>query len=131
MPGPSYVADSSFQCGGAIAQFTAVKMGADTNHVVAAVADNMAIGVAQAVASAAEATAGKAIPVRMMGITRMVAGDAVTMGAAVKVDASGRAIPLAAATPNQNQIGIAQKAATAAGQIIFVLLTPGVARTTT
>ena len=65
-------------------------------------------------------TAGQAASVCINGITKVVAGAAVTRGGKVVSDASGRAIDIGA---NTNSRGIALDAAGAAGEIIRVLLT--------
>jgi hypothetical protein len=66
--------------------------------------------------------------VRVTGITRVIAGAAVTKGARVTNDTSARAVAAtqtAAGAQPKAVLGIAQTAATAAGQHIDVLLTPG------
>lgn len=80
-----------------------------------AAADANAIGVARTAA----AGAGEKIPVDVIGTASVEAGAAVTAGATVKADAQGRAIPWATSGA---RIGIALEAATAAGQLIEVLL---------
>jgi hypothetical protein len=66
---------------------------------------------------------GKAvIQVNMLGISRVLAGAAVSVDAYVTNDATARAVT---ATAGQNVLGKALTAATAAGQYIDVLLTPG------
>jgi len=130
MPGPSYIADPSYSASGAITRFKAVKL-SDVDTVTAISLSGVAAdGVAQMASTAAEATAGKVIPVRHYGVTRMIAGDVINLRAPVQVDATGRAIPLAATTAKQEQIGIALKAAAAANDVIYVLLTTGVQRDT-
>jgi len=67
---------------------------------------------------------GKAvIQVNMLGISRVLAGAAVAVDALVANDTTARAIT---ATSGQNVFGKALTAASAAGQYIDVLLTPGV-----
>src|SRR5690242_15303039 len=57
-----------------------------------AVADFI-VGVYQETLDATKVATGKAtVPVRMMGITRMTAGAAVTIGSRVTSDATGRAV---------------------------------------
>ena len=66
---------------------------------------------------------GKAvIQVNMLGISRVLAGAAVSVDAYVTNDTTARAVT---ATAGQNVFGKALTAATAAGQYIDVLLTPG------
>lgn len=66
-------------------------------------------------------TAGQIGEVAVAGVTKVLAGAAVSRGANVQSDATGRAI--AAATADYSQ-GIALEAATAAGQVIAMLLRP-------
>lgn len=67
------------------------------------------------------AVSGDRIPVDVLGTATVEAGAAVTAGNTVKSDASGRAINWATSGA---KIGIALEAATAAGQMIEVLLIP-------
>ena len=82
-------------------------------------ADANALGV-----SVSAAVAGEVVPVDVIGSTIVEAGAAVAAGATVKSDASGRAITWA---PAGAKVGVALDAATAAGQMIEVLLIPNVA----
>lgn len=67
------------------------------------------------------AAVGEAVAVDVLGTTIVESGAAVAVGVAVKSDATGRAIAQAGA----GEIGgYAVTAATAAGQMIEVLLTP-------
>lgn len=67
------------------------------------------------------AVSGDKIPADILGTTTVESGAAVTAGATVKSDASGRAINWATSGA---KVGIALEAATAAGQFIEVLLIP-------
>lgn len=60
----------------------------------------------------------------VLGTAQVEAGAAISAGATVKSDASGRAITWATSGA---KVGIALEAATAAGQIIEVLLVPNAA----
>lgn len=80
------------------------------------------LGVAQLSISTTEATAGKSCAVQVLGVALVEAGAAVARGDRVTTDATARAITAGAA---QVPAGVALKAATAAGQKIGVLLTPG------
>jgi Uncharacterized conserved protein (DUF2190) len=62
------------------------------------------------------------VDIRMLGITKAVAGAAVTFGAFVKHNATGRVVSTATAT--DRVLGIALTAAAADGDVIDVLLTP-------
>ena len=70
------------------------------------------------------AVAGEKITLDVLGTAVVEAGAVVAAGATVKSDASGRAIPWVASGA---KVGLALDAATAAGQMIEVLLVPNVA----
>jgi hypothetical protein len=78
-------------------------------------ADANAIGVALAAASAA----GDKVPVLAIGTVSVEAGAAISAGATVKADAQGRAVPWATSGA---RLGIALAAASAAGELVEVLL---------
>mgnify|MGYP003646480655 CR=1 FL=1 len=63
---------------------------------------------------------GDPVPIDCIGTTLMESGAAVTAGAAVEVDSVGRAINFAAGV----KVGRALSAASAAGQMVEVLLFP-------
>jgi hypothetical protein len=69
-----------------------------------------------------KADAGKAVKVHVLGSFLVEAGAAITKGARVTSDSSGRAV--AASTGNM-VLGRAQQAATAAGELVEVFFTPG------
>lgn len=75
-------------------------------------------------ASRSAAASGEKLPVDVLGTAVVEAGAAVTAGATVKSDASGRAIPWATSGA---KVGVALEAASAAGQLIEVLLVPNAA----
>lgn len=85
-----------------------------------AVADENVLGVARAAASAT----GQQVPVDVLGTVTIEAGAAITKGATLKSDASGRAITWASAGA---KVAIALEAAGAAGEFIEALLIPNVA----
>lgn len=68
--------------------------------------------------SQCSAAIGEAAPVDVLGTTEVEVGAAVALGAALESDATGRAITLASGV----KVGRALKAASAAGQIIEMLL---------
>lgn len=70
------------------------------------------------------AVSGDKIPVDVLGTTTVEAGAAVSAGATVKADSSGRAITWATSGA---KVGLALEAAGAAGAMIEVLLIPNVA----
>lgn len=112
----------SFTAGAAIAAFRLVKLSAAETVVPAAAAADASIGVANEVAAAS----GERQDVVMAGIAFVEAGAAVALGALVMSDASGRGITAtAAAGTNVRVIGTALDAASAAGDVIRVLLSPG------
>jgi hypothetical protein len=91
------------------------------------------VGVYQDTPDAADVLTGKLITdIRMMGITRMLAGAAIVIGQPLTVDATGRAITMTtgagapAAGKSRWQLGIALTPAAAANAWLNVLLTPGV-----
>lgn len=77
-------------------------------------ADANAIGVALNAATAADK-----VPVLAIGTVSVEAGAAITAGATVKSDAQGRAVPWATSGA---RLGIALTAASAAGELVEVLL---------
>lgn len=77
-------------------------------------ADGNAVGVA-----ATAAALGERFPVVVKGTAIVEAGAAISAGATLKSDASGRAIAWATSGA---KVGVALEAATAAGQFIEVLL---------
>ncbi len=70
------------------------------------------------------AVSGDKIPVDVLGTATVEAGAAVSAGATLKSDASGRGITWATSGA---KVGLALEAASAAGQMIEVLLIPNVA----
>lgn len=119
--GPTYVLDKSAKPGGALSQFTFVKF-TDQETVNTAGAGQRAIGVAQEEISADDATRGRVADIRVLGISYVVAGGAITAGALVTSNASGRAVTAAV---GNIPAGVALQAAAADGDPIAVLLTPG------
>ncbi len=113
----------SFQAGAAIAAYTLVKhSSADDVAIAAAAATDLVIGATQDVAPAS----GERVDVALVGITYITAGAAITRGARLMSDSSGRVITAAAsAGSNVYTIGVALESAAAAGDIIRVHLAPG------
>ena len=68
--------------------------------------------------------AGDKAPVDVLGTAVVEAGAAFALGASLKTDSSGRAITWATSGA---KVGIALQAATAAGQLVEILLIPNVA----
>lgn len=110
----NYIADA------AITPWTIVKVGSDSSHVATATtaADAM-LGVTGEVGPAS----GERVDISLAGIEYVVAGAAFSAGVALTSDGSGRAIAAAPATGvNVTTIGTALEAASAAGDVVRVLL---------
>jgi hypothetical protein len=134
--GPNYVLDKGFLAtGGSVAYSLGelVKQ-ATTNFSGDSVAKASAgtddvIGVCQENVDANKVATGKVVvDIRLLGISRVIAGAAIAMGDRLVSDASARAVPSARAAAGAQParvFGRALNAATAAGQHIDVLLTPG------
>lgn len=128
MPGPNFGLDKGYQPTGAVRKFRVVTRSTSNKEqcAEAASAGALPLGVCQEEISADDATRGRVADIRISGISRCIAGAALTtIGVPVRTDNQGRVVTLAAATANQNQLGITQTAAAAAGDHIDVLLTPG------
>lgn len=83
-------------------------------------ADANTLGVSRAAAAAA----GEQVPVDVLGSVTVEAGAAISAGATVKSDASGRAITW---VTSGGKVGIAREAASAVGTFIEVFLIPNAA----
>lgn len=117
------VLDLPFQATTAIVKNRFVKhSGSQTVAAITASTDR-ATGVAKVDISAAEFAAGKGTTVQVLGVAWVEAGAAVSLGARVMPDTSGRAIT--AATATNVPCGVAYSAAANAGDLMLVLLTPG------
>ena len=113
----------SFLAGAAIAAYRIVKFSALDTVIPGAAATDSLIGINTDVAPAT----GERCDVLLQGIAYCEAGAAVTQGAMITSDAVGRGVAAApAAGVNNRVIGIAEEAASAAGDVIRVLLSPGV-----
>lgn len=113
---------TSFTAEAAIAPYRIVKHGAaDRNVVQAAAAADPSIGVTMELPAAI----GERCDVMRVGIALVEAGAAFTRGALITADAVGRGVASApAAGVNNRVIGIADEAATAAGDIVRVFISP-------
>lgn len=96
-------------------QFTAVQVNSSGQIAAVTGSAQVTFGILQD-----KPRAGQPANVMRSGVTKMVAGAAVTAGAEVMADATGRAIT--AATATNRVIGIALETATAPNQIIAVAL---------
>ena len=112
----------NFVAEAAITPYRLVKMGsADGKVITAAAATDMIIGACSEVGPAIN----ERVDVVVVGVAYVEAGAAVTRGNLITSDASGRAVvPAPAAGVNNRCIGVALESATAAGDIITVLLSP-------
>lgn len=108
----------------AILPYRVVKFGtADGQVVQSAAAADAHIGIVEGVA---QETAGERVDVVMDGTAECTAGAAISRGALLSADSSGRVITAAAsAGANVRTIGIALAAAAGAGEVIPVALQPG------
>lgn len=122
MPNPSFI--KSYVAEAAVLPYRIVKLGtADGQVVQAAAATDAAIGVSD---SLGQDTIGSRVEVIHEGIAEITAGAAITRGALVMADSSGRAITAtAAAGSNVATVGRALVSAGAAGEVINVLLSIG------
>jgi hypothetical protein len=126
MAGPNYVLDKGYILEGssAYSRFRFVAAGATDQSVTSTIAAGaLALGVIQEEVDAAKVATGKVTAdIRILGISRVTAGAAVTLWAEVTTDASGRAIN--AATATHRVLGRALQSAAALGDEIDVLLVP-------
>lgn len=113
----------SFTAAAAIGQNRIVHVSAAEQVSQSAAATAAMVGVCVQPGGAA---AGAPCDVALEGIAEVVAGAAISVGALVTADAQGRAIAAsAAAGANIRVLGVALEPATAAGDIIPVLLSQG------
>ncbi len=125
--GPNYVLDKGLVATGATAYAygeCVVPSGDGTKSARATSAGAATVFINQENCDASRITTGKAVlDTRFLGIARVLAGAAIAVGAKVTNDVTARAVTGGAAgTPS---FGIALTAASAAGQYVDVLLTPG------
>lgn len=128
--GPNYVLDKGFVATGSTAYALGelVNLTGDGTKVVRATgAGSLCIGVCYENCDATRVLTGKVVlEVRLLGIARVLVGAAVAVGARVGNDATARAVTVAPGVGvNAPFFGVALTAASAAGQFIDVLMTPG------
>lgn len=112
----------AFTAGGAVAPYRIVKFSGAETVVQSAAAADAHVGVNSDLTVAS----GERIEVMTHGIANVEAGAAITIGALVTADAQGRAVAAAPASGVNNRvIGVAMEAASAAGDIIRILLSQG------
>ncbi|MEO7397672.1 MAG: capsid cement protein [Ilumatobacteraceae bacterium] len=127
MPGPNMVLDKGYIPTTATRQFRVVVAGAKERCAEASAAGAIPLGVCQEEIAAADVAVDveRVAQIRLAGISRCIADAALGIGVRVRVDAQGRVTALAAATLNQNVVGITTTASAAAGDHIDVLLAIG------
>ncbi len=137
-----YLLTKAFTAGGDVAAHRIVKHGdADAKVIQAAAAGDATIGIAGELG----AETGARIDVHLAGIAPVEAGDAVSRGAPVTADSDGKAVAAARHSHSENAaddytanavtgaaaavrtIGVALSAAGAGGDLIRVLIHPGLA----
>lgn len=113
----------NFVAGAIIPAYTLVKFGADDSTVMpAAAATDLIIGATMDVPAAL----GDRVDVQRSGEAYVVAGAAAVRGTLATSDASGRAVTAApAAGVNNSVAGQFSESASAAGDVVRVLLNPG------
>jgi hypothetical protein len=126
MAGPNYVLDKGFNLsnsGAAQSIYRFMKFNGGENLVIQASAiTDLCIGVCQQRIDASDSATGNVqVDVRILGISKVEAAAAISLGAFVGPSTSGMA---QTAVTTQFRHGIAMQAATGAGQWIDVLLTP-------
>ena len=114
----------AFKAEAAIHARRIVKLGASNGDALCANVASATTIAARPIGVAAELDVpeGVTVDVHLAGIADCIAGAAVTRGSSVKADAQGRAI--ATTTAADFVVGIALAEATAAGDIIPVLIAP-------
>jgi hypothetical protein len=126
--GANVVLDKGYLAGAAVTQFRAVKFSNNVGDTVihTAALTDQPIGVAQENATAGDATNGRVINIRHLGISFMRASGALaTIGIPVSADAVGRVV---ASGANLNpRIGTLLTPAAALDDIVAVLLCIGAA----
>jgi hypothetical protein len=128
--GANFILDKGYKATAALTQFLAVKLSTlDTVAPIAGLTD-APLGIVQETITAGDATNGRMADIRLMGISRAIAGGTITLGDRVKVDATGKLITVpGVAGTNDRVVGIALEAAVLNDQF-DVLLTPGVTNNT-
>ena len=114
----------AFEASGNIAKRRIVQVGTGDNSVSRADASSDTTIAERPIGICAElgAKTGETVDIHLLGIADCEAGAAITRGSSVEADATGRAV--ATTVANDFVVGIALAAATAAGDIIPVLIAP-------
>ncbi len=130
--GGHQILDKAFEANEAISQYRFVKL-VTANDRDVDICDSVgeaAIGVSQESATAQNATDSKHINVRLMGVSIVEASGALTKGILVQTDAAGKADAVPAPVGNEQVAGILLDDAGADGDLVAVLLTPGMTTNT-
>lgn len=128
MPGPNFVLDKGFQTQTALTQWAVVKYGTSDQTCTAVTGLNdLPLGITQEAAVAGDVTKGRIVNVRLMGISRCIAGAALTRGTRVRSSATGTVVAASGTAGTvDNMVGILMFSSAATGDFVDVLLTPGV-----
>ena len=102
-------------------KFLLVKMGADANHVALCGAADPPIGVALALASAAEENIDVALLPGNLSTIKVVASAAIGFGALVEPAANGRVATLGIGAGTHHVVGRAMESAAGAGSVITII----------
>jgi hypothetical protein len=126
--GPNYVLDKGHLATGSSAYTfgeLCTSSGDGTKCARATVAGSKVRGVVQENVDAAKVTTGKVVVnLRLLGISRVLAGAAIAVDDRLTNDATARAVPVAGTVGAKECCGVALTAATAAGQYVDMLLLP-------
>jgi len=128
--GPNSVLDKTFRVasGQTITGYQAVKLASQGGEIaLTSAASDRVIGVTQVdPGEGISYGAGRHVPVRLMGITKVVTRGAVVSGSLVVPVANGYGAVDDGGSTGNTVVGIALESAWTHGQLINVLLTPGV-----
>lgn len=115
----AFTADSNYATTG---QYLFVKVNGATQVGTTSATTDTIVGVMQNKPGSLQAAA-----VRVLGVSKLVAGGALTAGSLISTDAAGKGTMVAVATgTTQYSVGIALDTVTAANQLVSVLMThPG------
>jgi hypothetical protein len=132
MPGPDHILDKGFITTGSTAYALGecvVQGSTNTSCARATTANSTILGVCQENLDVVKVNTGKAaVSIRILGISRCLAGGAIARGARVANDTNARVVTkaqTAGGTAPTPVVGIALSPASQAGDFIDVLLTPG------
>lgn len=133
--GPDKVLEKGLYPSEATPRFYCVRQtGEETCELADGSAGGVVTGVAQQALDATDVANGRSMNVRVLGSSYAIAGGALSIGDKVRADASGKVVALAAATANQNVVGVVTSkggvTTVADGDRVVVLLTPGMTAST-